>query len=106
MDRAELLQMLRSTGEEIADEHGTVIGYVAQPLRLRLDRPYLARGGFLVVVRDEESGDYIGTEYDALPHPNTGQPYPSGHSEQAFRVSAIEEAVERVLAYFPEAAST
>lgn len=102
MVRADLLEMLRSTGEEITDENGTVIGYVVQPVRLRLNQPYLARGGFLVVARDESSGEYVGTEYDALPHPKTGQPYPAGHSEEVFRVSAMAEAADRILLYFPE----
>ncbi len=98
MDRDEVRQLLIATGEEITNTQGQVIGYASQPARFRLNRPYLARGGFLVVTRDEESGHYVGTEFDALPHPKTGAPYPAGHSERAFEVATIEEALEKVMA--------
>lgn len=97
MERAEVRRLLVATGEEIFDESGNVIGYVAQPARFRLSKPDLARGGFLVVVRDEETAIYVGTEYDALPHPKTSQPYPAGHSEVAWRTENIDVAVDRVL---------
>jgi len=97
MDRAEITRLVVATGEEIRDDAGHVVGYVSQPARFKLDRSYLARGGFLVVVRDEESGEYIGTEYDALPHPKTRQPYPAGHSEQVWRTRDLDEAVSRVM---------
>ncbi len=102
MDRNDVRALLIATGEEITDNGGATIGYVAQPARFRIQRPYLARGGFLVVVRDEETGEYTGTEYDALPHPTTGSPYPAGHSALAWHVSTLEEAVERVMAYQTE----
>ncbi len=93
--------LLKATGEEILDDDGTVIGYVAQPARIKVNQSYLGRGGFLVVTRDEESGDYIGTEFDALPNPKTGDVYPAGHSAEAWRVSHLDLAVERVSHYFP-----
>lgn len=96
MTEDEIREKLLATGEEIRDDEGNVVGYVAQPARLKLDKPYLARGGFLVVVRDEESREYIGTEFDALPHPKTRQPYPAGHSEPVWRTSDLEEAIRRV----------
>jgi hypothetical protein len=95
----EIRALLIATGEEIRDEEGRVIGYVSQPAKFKVDRPYLARGGFLVVTRDEETGEFIGTEFDALPHPRTGAPYPAGHSEQAFRAATLEEAVRLVMEY-------
>lgn len=100
MEVAEVRRLLLATGEEIADDQGTVLGYAAQPARFRLNAPHLARGGFLVVVRDEESGAYIATEFDALPHPKNGQPYPAGHSEVIWRVDTLEEAVSLVLARY------
>lgn len=101
MELDHLRLMLKATGEEILDDDGHVIGYVAQPARIRVNQSYLARGGFLVVTRDEESGDYVGTEFDALPHPKSGEVYPAGHSDQAWRVPDLDRAVERVLSYFP-----
>ncbi|MFZ5814144.1 MAG: hypothetical protein ACOY93_02405 [Bacillota bacterium] len=101
MDVAEIRSKLVQTGEEILDDDGRVVGYIAMPARFKLNRVYLARGGFLVVVRDEETGEYIGTEFDALPHPKTRQPYPAGHSEQVWRTPHLEEAVRRVLASLP-----
>lgn len=100
MDAAEVRRMLEAAGEEITDENGNVLGYVAQPARFKLNQPYLARGGFLVVIRDEDTGAYIGTEYDALPHPKTRQPYPAGHSEVAWQTTSMAEAHERIMAYF------
>lgn len=102
MDEQRIRSLLIATGEEILDDAGTVIGYVAQPARFKISQPYLARGGFLVVVRDEESGAYTGTEFDALPHPKTRKPYPAGHSEQAFRTTDLAEAVRLVAAYHPD----
>ncbi len=102
MDVGEICRMLVATGEEILDDDGNVLGYVAQPARFKVNQPYLARGGFLVVSRDEETGEYVGTEYDALPHPKTGDPYPAGHSEGMWRTASLEEAVNRVLAYYAE----
>jgi len=99
MDRSEVRRRLVATGEEITDSEGTVIGYVAQAARFRLDKSHIAGGGFLAVVRDEESGDFVGTEFDALPHPKTGNPYPAGHSGHAWRVTTLVEAIERVMAY-------
>ncbi|MDF2630785.1 MAG: hypothetical protein K0R39_4616 [Symbiobacteriaceae bacterium] len=96
----EIRRFLLATGEEIRDDAGNLLGYVAQPARWKIDRAYLARGGYLVVHRDEETGEFVGTEFDALPHPKTGRPYPAGHSEEAWRTSAIEEACLRVLSYF------
>lgn len=93
---AQIRSQLIATGEEIRDEAGQVIGYVAQPARFKLNRPYLGLGGFLVVTREEESGAYIGTEFDALPHPKTGKPYPAGHSEQVWCTHDLEEATRRV----------
>lgn len=100
MDETAVRQLLEAAGEEIRDDQGNALGYIAQPARFKIDRPYLAMGGFLVVVRDEESGVYIGTEFDALPHPKTGQPYPAGHSEQAWRAGTLQEAQGLVMAYF------
>lgn len=103
MNREEVRRALQATGEEIRDDDGNIVGYVEQPARFRVNRPYLARGGFLVVTRDEASGQFIGTEFDALPHPKTGQPYPAGHSEQAWSAATLAEALERVMAYLSEA---
>lgn len=97
MHDTQIRSQLIATGEEILDEAGQVVGYVAQPARFKLNRSYLALGGFLVVTREEETGEYIGTEFDALPHPKTGNPYPAGHSEQVWRTDDLEEAVRRVL---------
>lgn len=89
----ELLLVIQGTGEELFDEAGQVIGYVAQPARFKLSRPSLARGGFLVVTRNELTGEYVGTLFDALPHPKTGRPYPAGHSEEVWRTQSLAEAV-------------
>jgi hypothetical protein len=99
MDMTEMCRIIAATGEEIRDDAGTVLGYVAQPARFKVTRPNLARGGFLVVTRDEGTGEYIGTEFDALSHPRTRQPYPAGHSEQAWRTCDLEEAARLTLAY-------
>lgn len=101
MEREVVRGILLAIGEEILDDSGTVIGYVAQPARFRLSRPYLARGGFLVVSRDEESGEIVGTEFDALPHPKSGIPYPAGHWAEAWRVHSLDEALERVMFLLP-----
>jgi hypothetical protein len=99
VDLNEIRQLILATGEEIRDEEGRVVGYVAQPARLKVNRPYLARGGFLVVTRDEATGEYVGTEFDALPHPRTRVPYPAGHSEEAWRTPDSDEAVRLTMAY-------
>lgn len=99
-DIDEIRRLLVATGEEIRDDAGNLLGYVSQPARFKIDRTYLARGGYLVVTRDEDTGDYVGTEFDALPHPKTGKPYPAGHSEQAWRVRTIDEACASVQSYF------
>lgn len=96
MQTTEIRALLAATGEEICDGDGRVIGYAAQPARFKLNRPHLARGGFLVVVRDESTGEYVGTEFDALPHPRSERLYPAGHSEQVWRTADFEEAVRRV----------
>lgn len=96
MDEAEIRSQLLATGEEILDDEGQAVGYVAQPARFKLNRSYLARGGFLVVLRDEETGHYIATEFDALRHPKTREDYPAGHSEQVWRTPDIEAAVRGV----------
>jgi hypothetical protein len=93
MTEDELLELIRGTGEELHDDAGKVIGYVAQPARFKLDRPGLARGGFLVVTRNELTGEYVGTIFDALPHPKNGRPYPAGHSEEIWRTASLTEAV-------------
>lgn len=95
----EIRRMLLAAGEEIRDDAGNLLGYVAQPARFKINRAYLARGGFLVVQRDEETGHYVGTEFDALPHPKTGQPYPAGHSEESWRVPTLEQAFAQVMLY-------
>ncbi len=97
MNEDEVRRMVLATGVEIRDDDGQVVGYVALPARFKLDQPYLARGGFLVVSRDEATGEYVGTEFDALPHPKTRQPYPAGHSEQIWRTDDLDEAVSLVL---------
>jgi len=99
METDHLRLILMATGEEILDDDGTVIGYVAQPARIRVNQPYLSRGGFVVVTRDEQTGQFIGTEFDALRNPKTGEDYPAGHSELAWQVPDLEHALERVLAY-------
>lgn len=96
MDDTEIRSQLIATGEEVLDDDGRPVGYISRPARFKLDRPYLARGGFLVVERSEETGVYVGTEYDALPHPRTKEPYPAGHSEQVWRTDDLEEAVQLV----------
>lgn len=96
MDLAEIREQLRATGEEILDDQGQVVGYISMPARFKLNQPYLARGGFLVVTREEETGEYVATEFDALPHPKTRQPYPAGHSEQVWRTASLEKAAQRV----------
>lgn len=93
MEENELLPLIRGTGEELYDEAGQILGYVAQPARFKLDRPALARGGFLVVTRHELTGEYVGTVFDALPHPKTGRPYPAGHSEELWRTPSLTEAI-------------
>lgn len=89
----ELELLIRGTGEEIRDESGQVLGYVAQPARFKLASPTLALGGFLVVTRNEQTGEYLGTLFDALPHPKTGRPYPAGHSEEIWRTPSLAEAL-------------
>jgi tRNA 2-thiouridine synthesizing protein A len=106
MENEALRAQLLAAGEEVTDEHGAVIGYIAQPARFRIRKPYLAMGGFLVVTRDEESGQYIGTEYDALAHPKTREPYPAGHSELAWTAQTLEEACLLVGAYFAPSTET
>jgi hypothetical protein len=100
MDPFEIRRMLAATGEEITDGDGHVIGYVAQPARFKTTKAYLALGGFLVVSREEETGEYIASEFDALPHPKTGVPYPAGHSAEVWRVCSLEEAFRGIMAYF------
>ncbi|MGE5674123.1 MAG: hypothetical protein ACM3XM_09560 [Mycobacterium leprae] len=95
-------ELLLATGQEILDDTGTVIGYVAQPAHFKASRGYLARGGYLVVTRDEATGHYTGTEFDALPHPKTGKPYPAGHSGQVWTAPTLEKAVALVMAYLQE----
>lgn len=99
MDEAEVRRMLVATGEEIRDDSGAVVGYAAQPARFKLQLPNLARGGFLVVTREEESGEYVGVLFDALPHPKTREPYPAGHSEQVWRTASLDEAFQRTMAH-------
>jgi hypothetical protein len=96
MERTELVALLRATGEEILDDQGRMLGYVSQPARFRLERPSLAMGGFLVVTRKEETGEYVGTIFDALPHPKTGRSYPAGHSEELWHTLSLEEAARLV----------
>lgn len=98
----EVRQLLIATGEEITGDDGQVIGYVAQPARFKVSRPYLARGGFLVVTREEEGGRFVGVEFDALPHPKSGEPYPAGHSESVFSAATLEEALQLVMAYLAQ----
>lgn len=93
VEEDELLRLIQGTGEELYDEAGEAIGYVAQPARFKLSRSALARGGFLVVTRNELTGEYVGTLFDALPHPKTGRPYPAGHSEELWRTPSLKEAV-------------
>lgn len=102
MDPNEVRCLVMATGEEITDDEGRVIGYVSQPARFKIDRSYLARGGFLVVTRDDDTGEYIGTEFDALEKSKTREPYPAGHSEQAWRTASLDEACRLVLAYFKQ----
>jgi hypothetical protein len=100
VNKAEIHAKLLAAGEEITDEGGQVIGYVSQPARFKVDQPYLGLGGFLVVERDEATGDFIGTEFDALQHPKSRLPYPAGHSEQVFRVNTFDKAYSLVAAYY------
>ena len=102
MQTDEIRALLRATGEEILDEDGQAVGYAAQPARFKLQQPHLARGGFLVVVRDEATGEFVGTVFDGLPHPRSQQLYPAGHSEQAWRTADIEEAVRLVQESLPQ----
>ncbi|HEY3364744.1 MAG TPA: hypothetical protein VGK74_06830 [Symbiobacteriaceae bacterium] len=95
----EVRQAVLATGQEILDEVGNSLGYVAQPACFKISRPYLARGGFLVVTRDQESGAFRGIEFDALPHPKTKGLYPAGHSEQGWTAGSLQEAVSLVMAY-------
>lgn len=96
MDEGAIRHLLTATREEVLDDDGQPIGCITRPARFKLDHADLARGGFLVVERDEETGEYVGTVYDALPHPRTKEPYPAGYSEQAWRTADLEEAVRRV----------
>lgn len=96
---AELRSMISQAGEEIADEDGQVIGFISAPAKIKVNRPYLANGGYLVISRDEDSGDFIAVEYDALWDRKKQRHYPSGYSERIFAAPSLDEAVARVIAY-------
>ncbi|HYF95591.1 MAG TPA: hypothetical protein VD969_25540 [Symbiobacteriaceae bacterium] len=98
-ENGEIRRLLAATWEEIHDGAGNTLGCAAQPARFKVERPYLARGGFLVVEYDEASGEYIGTEFDALLHPKTREPYPAGHSERVWRARTLEDAYQLVITY-------
>lgn len=102
MTAEEVRALLRQAGEEITDDQGRVIGYVRVPARFKVNRPYLAGGGFLIVERDEETGAYVGIEFDALWDKKRRRYYPAGYSERVFTAPDLESAVQAVLAYLAE----
>lgn len=94
----EVAARLRSVAEEIEDDEGRVIGYVANPARFKLAKPYLGGGGFLEVILDEASGDFVANEWDALWDPKAERHYPAGHCfPTVWRAVSLEEAVQRIL---------
>lgn len=99
MTEDEVRALVRQAGEEITDDSGQVIGYVTRPVRFKVDRPYLAGGGFLVVERDEDTGQYVGLEFDALWDKKSRRYYPAGYSQRVFTASTLDEAVHRTLGY-------
>lgn len=100
MDADEVRELLLAAGEEIRDEAGNAIGYVHAPARFKLDKPYLGSGGFLIVERDEESGEWVASEYDALWDQKRRRYYPSGYCDPGvWRTASLEEAVRLVLAH-------
>lgn len=102
MTEDEVRRYVSQAGEEITDDEGNVIGYVSAPARFKVNRPYLAAGGFLVVERDEETGRFIGIEFDALWDPKRQRYYPAGYSERAFAAPDLETAVQAVLDYLAQ----
>lgn len=102
MDKETVRTMLEAAGQEIYDDDGNLIGMVYSPAKFKVNQSYLGLGGFLIVSRSEETGRYHAAEYDALPHPKTGNPYPGGHAlPDAWVVDTLEEALAQVLTYFP-----
>lgn len=91
--------LVRQSGEELTDDDGNIIGYISAPAKIKVDRPYLANGGFLVVERNDETGEYVAVEYDALWDRKTQRHYPAGYSWRVFATADLDEAVEQVLAY-------
>lgn len=103
MDKETIRTMLIQAGEEVYDDDGKLVGIVYRPAKFKVNQKYLGLGGFLIVERNEETSHYHGNEWDALPHPKSGNPYPAGHSlESAWVAPTLEEAFLEVLKYFPE----
>jgi len=98
VSREDVLQQLLSIGDIVED--GVVIGYVDAALRFKVKESHLGHGGFLVVRRDEATGDFVASEFDALQDPRTGRMYPGGYAaEGVWRVSDPEVAADQIMAY-------
>lgn len=91
--------LLESVGEEITDDQGQVIGYVHAPARFKLGKEYLGNGGFLQVERDELTGEFVASEWDALWDKQKKRFYPAGYCDpDIWRTPDLEAAVQLVLA--------
>lgn len=99
MDVDEIRRLVSLAGETVTDDAGNEIGYIRVPARFKVNRGYLAGGGFLVVERDEDTGIFIGIEFDALWDPKRRRHYPAGYSERVFTAPDLDTAVLRVQAY-------
>lgn len=100
--RNDLLRMLGSIGEIVED--GAVIGYVDAALRFKVSEEHLGHGGYLEVRREEKSGDFVASEYDALQDPRTGRLYPGGYSaREVWRFSDPERAADQIMTYLRRA---
>ena len=98
MEAAAVRELLLAAGEEICGEDGSVIGYVHAPARFKLEKPYLGGGGFLVVEKDEGTGDWVASEYDALWDKKRRRYYPAGYCDPGvWRSADLDAAVGLVL---------
>lgn len=100
--REDVCRMLASIGEILED--GVSIGYVDAALRFKVNEDHLGHGGFLEVRREEATGDYVASEYDALQDPRTGRLYPGGFAaREVWRLADRERAADLIMGYLRRA---
>lgn len=99
MDPEAVRAALAGVVQEVSDDDGQVIGRVCTRARFKIERPYLSRGGFLIVDFDEQTGEYVASEWDALRDEKSGRLYPAGLCVGAtWRAGSLEQATKAVLA--------